>query len=178
MSETRVHLDVSEWDAFLKWLTEGMRDVVPMLKAAFLTAGYSDVIEHFKMEMGQDGKWRARAASTQAMYAAIASGRQKPPKGMRRGSYSPSNRLLQLTGQLRGSLMRSNVERMSSKSIMFYSNDIKAGTHDEGDPKRGIPQREFMWLSDKSQETMLDIILEFLAGGPSNTTDIMRTAGS
>lgn len=123
-----------------------------LLRVAFNTDGFRDVIDHFKQEEGQTGKWRRRARSTQEFYAAM------NKRG--RTVFNPSNKLLQLTGKLRQSLLPTNVRSKGSNSIVFFSTDKKSGVHDRGSSKKNIPKRQFMWMSKKGMGKMIKTILK------------------
>lgn len=161
MPSGKASLNVSEWIVFLRAQRGAIRNGAKVLKAAFNTAGFSDIIDHFKKQEGPEGKWKPRASSTQLRYALISSGQWRPPRGMRRGSFSPSNKILQLTGNLRKSLLPSNVKRVNASSILFYANAKYSGAHDRGEGN--LPERSFMWLSDRGEERMRKAILELIA---------------
>lgn len=156
-----VSIDVREWDAFFDSIGVKIKNGANLLKVAFNTAGFKDVIDHFDKEEGPSGRWKPRAESTQTRYSLIASGRIAPPKGFKRGSFSPSNKLLQLTGNLRKSFLPGNIRKLDSQTIVFFNNALYSSGHDEG--TKTIPQREFMWLSDRAQDRMAEIVLSLLS---------------
>jgi phage virion morphogenesis protein len=45
--------------------------------------------------------------------------------------------------------------------LEFGANEIYAATHQFGDPGRGIPQREFLGVSDADREALLDIARDY-----------------
>jgi phage gpG-like protein len=144
----QVHLDTAEWEGFFKVVSDGMKRPQPYLKAAFATRGFSDVINHFDDEKGQEGRWAPLKPSTLAR--------------RRKGRGAGSGRILQDTGNLRRNFIPSNVEDKGATSIVFFNPTPYAATHDDGSSKRNIPQREFMWLSDKAVEDMLDIVMDLV----------------
>lgn len=163
MSENRVVLDTKEWDQFFAGVTGKLKDVAGLLMSAASLFAFKDIIEHFSREEGPDGAWPKRSSATQQAYAKIAAGIWQPPKGMRAGSFNPSNKLLQLTGNLRQSINPTNMSRRGQDSINIFANAPYAGRHDEGGG--GIPARPFMWLSDEVQDKMLDAILTMAMEG-------------
>lgn len=189
MSNWTARLEAGAWDAMFGRATKAMQRRSDLLVAAFNTAGFKDIVEHFRDQEGPDGEWEPRKAETNKRYDQIRRGGARRRRmirkfgsaekaresGMRvlkpnvggvpRGAYSSNNKLLQLTGRLRGSLVRQNLKKLGNDSIMFFSTDPKSGRHDRGDSAKGLPKREFMWLSDDAKETMTKIILGHLMGG-------------
>lgn len=194
MATETLTFDPGEWKLFFEHLGKGFK-AHNLLRAAFATAGFKDVIQHYADEMGPTGKWEPRKASTNARYdrinemgkerakilkdsgkgtlaqklaTAYARGhvvRSRTVGGVARSSYRSSNKLLVLTGQMRGSLLPGNVRNLGPDSIKFYSNDPKSGAHDEGDDSKNLPARPFMWISSIGQERMAQIVLDqWLAG--------------
>lgn len=163
MSETEVVLDMSNWDTFMAEMFGRIQRPLQLLKAAAEAFAFQDIIEHFRNEEGPSGHWPARAESTQRAYAMIQSGQWKPPSGYSAGSFSPSNKLLQLTGFLRQSIVPQNTTPYGRDAIKIFSTDKKSGAHDAG--TRNIPQRQFMWLSDNVQEKMASAIAQMIIEG-------------
>jgi phage gpG-like protein len=158
----QISIDTTEWDEFLRGLVNGLKSTAPYLQAAYMTLGFKNIIEHFEREEGPDGSWPRRAASTQEMYAAIESGRRKPPKGGRAGSYSPSNKILQLTGRTRGSILPggNNVRQAGPHAVMVLAGTEYSGPLDEGTGR--MPARPFMWLSPDTQDDIGGMVLDLL----------------
>lgn len=159
---SNVFLQAQQWERYFAALKSKIRDGAALLTAAFNTAGYKDVINHFKNQEGPDGNWLPREDSTQFRYFMVQNGRWAPPPGIPRSAVRPSNKLLQMTGALRQSLVPGNIKRLSPMSIMFFSTDDKSGAHDRGSKDGNLPARPFMWLSGEAQERMSDIILKHL----------------
>lgn len=189
MANNSVRFDSREWDKFFAALGRGYKPHV-LLRAAFAVVGFKDVIQHYKDEMGPDGKWEPRKASTNKRYDQISGAlrngnrkitRQQATKkfggvgeayargfvpytatvaGVARSAYRSTNKLLVLTGQMRQSLLPGNLRDLDANSVLFYSNDNKSGAHDEGDKSRNLPARSFMWISSKGQEMMAKVILD------------------
>lgn len=162
--EFEVSFDDKEWRSFLSGLVSRANKADELLKRAFMTHGFQDIQDHFRQEEGPDGKWQRRAPSTQQMYANIREGRWKPPAGTRAGSYDPGNKVLQLTGRLRQSVVagKNNIKPYGRNAIKVFSNVEYSGKHDEGEGH--IPKREFMWLSSSAQDKMTVNILDGLLG--------------
>src|SRR5688572_12420008 len=114
------------------------------LRVAAQAFAFQDIDAHFRDEMGPTGKWRARAAETQFRYSMVASGQWRPPKGSRAGSFSPSNKILQMTGDLRQETLPQNIEDVGGDGIRIFNSSIYGRRHNLGGD--GVPAREFMWL--------------------------------
>lgn len=161
-------LESKEWSDFLTTLYKLVEKPEKLLRAAFATRGFRAIIENFRDEKGPDGAWPQRSDYTQKMYADIKSGLRKPPEGFSRASFNPTNKLLQLTGNLRKSIMPASLSKQSEMinqdTILIFSPVAYSGHHDEGDPSRNLPARPFMWLSEQAREDMAGIILNMAAG--------------
>lgn len=164
-------IDLTEWRAFLRKISSSGKGVTKILRAVFGTFGFKDINDHFRNEEGPEGQWSKRKASTQQMYSDIASGRRKPPKGMAMGTFSPSNKLLQLTGNLRQSILPTNVKNVTSDSIMVFSNSPYGASHQDGDRSRGLVARPFMWLADSTLNKMAQTSLDLWLQGGTGALD-------
>jgi phage gpG-like protein len=168
LSKADIEIDTSEWDSFLSKMVVNLKRAQVHLKVAAQAFAFQDIIAHFRDEEGPEGKWAPRSQETQRRYAMIQSGQWRPPKGARAGSFTPTNKLLQLTGDMRKSLMptEGGIKNVGSDAVMLFSNAEYSGRHDMGGG--GIPARPFMWLSDATEEkmanTVLQLILEDQAG--------------
>lgn len=164
----RAILDASAWEILFSGMSRTLSKPTKILRAVMATRGYRAIIEKFKDERGPDGAWAKRAPSTQQTYAEINDGRRPPPPGFPRAAFNPSNRLLQLTGLLRKSLMpaalKSNTVDEGRDSILLFSPVPYSGIHDEGDPMRGIPARTFMWLDERELDESSTIALKMILG--------------
>ncbi len=114
------------------------------------TIVYRDIMSHFQSEQGEDGAWPDWSPS----YA----------KYMERIGRN-GNKKLQFTGRLRQSMLPTNVKKVSEGYLWFDNAKTKTGfpyaqAHDEGGPK--LPQREFMWLSQKGAEQICQQMLAFI----------------
>jgi phage gpG-like protein len=157
-------LDISAWDIFIAELSVRNSKTSDYLKFAVETKGRQNVDEHFREQSGPNGAWAPRAASTQRAYANYASGKWKLPKGSGHATkYNPSNLLLQLTGRLKTSVQPAGkdggVRVLDNHSVMLFSAVKYSRAHDLGNPSRGLPQREFMYLNDKGMEKVAEAFL-------------------
>lgn len=143
-------LESREWDEFLNKTSLRLKDMSQYLIAGANIFGFADIARHFENETGPGGTWPKRKDSTNKAYDIMGA------------PYSSSNKVLQLTGRLKGSLLPSagNVRRVDRLSVELYSDVEYAHRHDMG--TAGMPQREFMWLSDKAQGLMLDLVMDKL----------------
>lgn len=164
--EVEITFDDSAWRGFINEVSAKAKKADRLLEAAFMTHGFKDIIDHFEKEEGPQGKWPKRSPVTQDIYAAIQAGLRKPPAGSPRAAYDPGNKVLQLTGLLRKSLLgnRSNIKSMGTNAIKIFSPVKYSGQHDEGDATKNLPQRQFMWLSERAKDRMAVTILDLLIG--------------
>lgn len=70
-----------------------------------------------------------------------------------------SGAILRLDGYLRD-LLRYDA---TAEGLLFGTDRIYGATHQFGDEKRGIPQREFLGISQKDEESIADILEDLLA---------------
>ena len=155
-------LDTSEWTKWINGTAGKLKDVGKLLASAASLFAFKDIVEHFSKEEGPNGSWQKRSPATQIAYGKIAAGLWAPPRGMRAGSFSPSNKLLQLTGNLRQSIGPGNMT-VKRDSVTIFANAPYSAVHDEGG--KNMPARPFMWLNDDVQEKMLDVILTMATEG-------------
>ncbi len=119
-----------------------------MVLDAFSAIVYGDVMDHFKQEMGSKGAWQAWST----MYS-------RHMQRIGRGN----NKKLQFSGRLRQNFRPEN-RRVTDSSINWFNNaKTRSGYpyawgHDNGDGK--LPQRDFMWLSNKAAERMAEVVWE------------------
>lgn len=150
-----VILDDREWRGFFNKLRFNLKNPLAKLKAGYATFGYKDIIDHFDKEEGEGGKkWKKRKASTQRAYKL----RNKYNK-----KYNPTNKLLQMTGALRQSILsgkKTNVKNVGRSGILVFSRVKYGGVHNYGSNKKNIPKREFMWLSGKSTQQIVDYMVK------------------
>lgn len=150
-----VILDDKQWRGFLKKVRGNIKDPLAKLKAGYSIFGYKDIIEHFDREEGEGGKkWKKRKSSTQRAYTRLNKKNKK---------YNPTNKLLQMTGTLRQSILsgkKTNVQNVGRRGILVFSKVKYSGVHNYGSTKKNIPKREFMWLSGKTVQNFADYMLK------------------
>lgn len=156
MASAGAKFDDREWQAFFKQFSKGF-DWARILQVAFNSVGFGDILQHFRDEKGENNTWPDRKESTIKRYTKIFNGEWKTPTGTRRSQFNPSNKLLQQTGKLRGSILPANVKKMSPTSIMIFSNVDYSGVHDTGG--KHIPKRDFMWLSSTGKSKLMEVIM-------------------
>lgn len=160
-------LDDGEWKNFLNSAKSKSADFGKYLLAAANLFGFRDIIDHFSKQSGPEGPWPKRKPETDRAYDIMG------------GVYSSSNNLLVLTGNLRKSFLPGSrySRRVDRLSVKLFSNPSLeyARIHDEGGEFKAwgkynatMPQREFMWLSDKAKGLILNMVMnELLNEGPS-----------
>lgn len=156
---------LEEWEDFKRVLQRSQNSVVAYLQAAANTVGFKNIISHFEREEGPGEKWQKRAPSTQAMYEAIQAGMRKVPKGGRRAAYNPTNKVLQLTGRTKNSLLpnRAKAHREGQLGVKLVAATEYSGYLDEGTKR--MPARSFMWFSNDAKEDMARIVLDLFETG-------------
>ncbi len=149
---------------FMRDLKSNMNKVNPILRGLYGTIGIADIFKHFEQESGPSGKWKPRSRATQARYRRIQQGKEKPPAGVARAAFNPENKILQMTGKLKGSILPTNTRPIGRNTILVWAHDPKAGKHDRGeDGELGIlPKRKFMWLSNDAKRRMINGLAELV----------------
>lgn len=150
---TLAQFDNAEVRTFLKGVAKNYTDVQKQGKkyVGLLSAiVFKDVISHFEKEQGSKGKWKAWSPTYEKHMQEI----------NRQG-----NKILQFSGKLRQNFKPTDY-KTSSKGISWF-NDAKtksgfpyAAAHDNGGGR--LPQRDFMWLSDKGLEQISVQTLQFM----------------
>lgn len=108
---------------------------------------YADIIDHFSNEDGPNGKWAKWSKVYQAHMEKIGKG---------------GNQILQDTGKLRNAFTPFQFRQVSG-GYLWYNLMEYSGMHDRGE--KGMPQRQFMWLSDEALQNIADQTLAFLVSG-------------
>lgn len=147
-----VRFESREWDNFIRHIDEKVKEPTKLLRSVMFTWGFKDLDEHFRNEQGPDGRWQPRKESTNRAYDQLG------------GKYRSSNKILQLSGDLRKSVLPGGAQ-VSDKgryAIAVVSDPDYGGRHNEG--SRGMPKREFMWLSDNAVDRMAETILTLVTG--------------
>jgi len=117
---------------------------------------FKDVMDHFAKEMGPDGRWKPWADSTRTRLARMG---------------KAGNNILIDNGFLRQQTKPALFGSSSSRGeIVLLINNAKtksgfpyAFAHDnDTEPRKQLPMRKFMWLSDKAQVKIVRQTLSFL----------------
>lgn len=133
---------------------------------------YRDIMEHFDMEMGDNGRWPEWSqAYTQHMI--------KKGKG--------ANFILRDTGRLRNNFKKTSY-RKTSQGLLWYNDAKSVAKKGKGKKKKGgskggwpyawmhntggenehgvkMPERRFMWISDAAMEKVATLTAEFTLRG-------------
>ena len=108
--------------------------------------GFKDIQQHFKDQSDLKGKWKPLKAKT-------IEARRNKQKG--------SIKILQDTGSLRNSLRPGiGLKDFQRDRIILFTPIPYAKKHDEG--QRGMPKREFMWLSQDAKNEIKKQTIEFM----------------
>jgi len=134
-------------DKKLSEVKDGKKKYVGLLSAIV----YGDVMDHFEQEKGEKGAWPA--------WSSIYAEHMK-----RRGD--ANGKILQRSPARLKQNFKPESYKIKSKGFNWF-NDAKtksnfpyAWGHNEGDGK--LPQRDFMWLSDKAMEKASVQTLQFM----------------
>jgi len=170
-----VTFESREIQDFLANLTRKTKAIADMRKeyAALLSAiVYRDIMDHFANEEGSGGPWKGwsksysdavdgkvafRTINGKVMAFDNSSGNFKKPR--ERGM------ILQNTGKLRNSFTPTKY-KADGQGIRWYNNAKTSSgfpyayAHDTGGPK--LPKRDFMWLSDKAFDRIVEQTLQFM----------------
>lgn len=119
----------------------------PLLKLGAMTYGFKDIINHFREESGPRGSWKKRTKRTQLLYARL---------NKIDSRYNPANKLLQLMGLLRKSLLpaKGETEKKGKYGILLFTDVPYA--------RRQNRKRKFMWLSNQAGDKMADLVVNGL----------------
>lgn len=145
MSQAVVELDAKQWKEFFAKSRDNLKDLAKILSIAAGAFVFQDIDDHFRAESGPDGAWAPR--------------REPYKSRMERAGYT---KLLQVTGNLRQSILPTNIQRVSDDTISIFANAPYSGGLDEGTDN--IKARPFMWASDEVQGKMLELVLELASG--------------
>lgn len=128
------------------------KNATNFLRSMVNTRGFADIQDHFRRESGPDGKWKPWSA----MYAQM--------RANKKGPRARADKILQLTGTLRQSLLprSGKLRNQGRNAVMMVSNVEYSGQHDEGDSTKNIPKREFMYLTSRAQEDILEGVLSLV----------------
>lgn len=110
---------------------------------------FQDVMQHFDDEIGSSGSWPDWSDSYKEQLKKIGRG---------------GNRMLQFSGRMRQNFTPQKY-RKNAQGILWYNNAKADGfpyawAHNEGGGR--LPQREFMWASDKAVDQIAVQTLDFI----------------
>lgn len=128
MAESTVIFNDKQWRKFLSKTKNKLSRPYKLLKAVASIYAFKDIIDHFDKQSGPRGKWEKRSKLTNIAYDKMG------------GKYRSSNRLLQLTGHLRQTLIKPNTKQVGKSGILLFSGAPYSGVHDRGErvPARTI----------------------------------------
>jgi len=107
---------------------------------------FKDVMEHFNREEGPSGKW--------LKFLNPKTGQRQDIRPYGRGG----NKLLQDTGRLKNSI----ISISTNEGAEVGTNVVYAPTHQFGNKNRNIPQRMFLWLSEKAETEIIKVFMKDL----------------
>lgn len=155
MAKTDVVFNDKRVKDLLKDLTKKLDNIQEKKKdviAIFSAVVFKDVMKHFAEQKGPNGGW-AQWSPKYAKYMASIG--------------KSSNNILQDTGRLRQSFGPTNY-RVTKEGITWYNNaKTKSGfpyaaAHNNDEPRRTLPRREFMWLSSEGMQDIRNQIVKYL----------------
>lgn len=149
MADAEFKFESAEWDRVIKRIRRKWDDIRNRKEFAGIVsiAAYKNIEQHFKDQSGPDGKWQKWSTAYEEHRKKI--GRYKKGK------------ILILSAKLKNSITpESGKFRSNSSGVLLYSALPYAHRHDEGTD--GMPQRKFMWVSDKAIDSILDQTLKWL----------------
>jgi phage gpG-like protein len=141
---------------------------------------FRDIMDHFSKQEGSEGPWKQwsdsyrKTVEGKMAFRKFRSGGPTIPFNLdmmsdaQKSHFKPPRKpgnILQATGRLRNSFKPSNV-RSSIEGIVWFNNaKTKSGfpyaqAHDDGGET--LPKRDFMWLSEKAFDDMLENIQNFM----------------
>lgn len=148
MADAEFKFESEEWSRIIKRIRRKWDDIRKRKEFGGIVsiAAYKNIDQHFKDESGPDGKWQKWSTAYENHLKKIGRG---------------GNKILQFKGNLRKSILPENGKfRSNASGVLLYSAIPYANRHDEGTD--GMPQRKFMWVSDKAIDSILDQTLKWL----------------
>jgi len=129
------------------------------IKAALSGVGEYLLLETdncFREERAPDGqKWAPLKMSPKKLYKRRFG---RLPKPKQEDNYKMRRKILTDTGRLRGSI----TYQINGNQLRVGTNVIYARTHNQGDPSRSIPKREFLGLTQARINKIKQIIINEL----------------
>lgn len=153
MAEFSFEFDAGKAREFFAKVERNVKDVREKDRAyvsSISAVVFQDVMDHFRMQEGSLGKWKAWSKAYRERMERIGKG---------------GNRLLQDNGRLRQTFTPTRW-RTKVEGVEWY-NPAKtakgfpyAAAHDVGGPK--LPKRDFMWLSQKAFSRVADLTVAYM----------------
>jgi phage gpG-like protein len=134
---------INELSKYLKTVRNEISNPLKFHKQASVIM-LADVQNHFSKEQGPGGKWKSLSPVTIFR--------------RRGGGQSKSAKILQDTGRLRNSIVNDS----SSKGAEVGTNVEYAKYHDSDKPRKKLPQRKFLWISQMRIDQILNNVIKFL----------------
>ncbi len=156
----KVGIDDKQFNTAIQKLVKEIKMPANMFKV-ILPILRRDVLQHFRDETGETGKWASLSKVTLAR--------------RREGKKAGSPRILQDTGVLRGSF-QTGVEGLQ-RAIAFIGTPLKYATTHQLGARKGeygrtkfgapipwgdVPIRTFLWLSEDGKQSILDLCKEYI----------------
>jgi phage gpG-like protein len=147
--ELSLKTDFKGINAFIKDKIDKANNMqIPMKQSTVIM--FRDVIEHFTREEGPSGKWvKLKPATAHAFVT------EKHRRGY--------EHILVNKGHLRNSLQGFNAPKgggeIGTNYAKIFTNVEYASAHQEG--TKFIPQRKFMWLSEKAKDDIVTIFKNY-----------------
>jgi hypothetical protein len=137
---------LSNVDKKVKNIKNGKKEYTGLLSIIV----YADVMDHFAQEIGSAGPWKKWSPYYKEQM-------EKKNKG--------GNKILQDSARMRQNFKPSNVKNVKNGFLWFNDAQTKSGfpyaaAHDKGGPR--LPQRDFMWLSNKAMDKIEIQTLQFI----------------
>jgi phage gpG-like protein len=169
--------EVSDWLKELKRRSSDIKNALDKFARVMSVTVFQDVQDHFKQEMGPDGKWTPWSDTYQFAIQGLAVFRRingrtvmLNPDNMKPKPKPPRKpgMILQDKGKLRNNFTKTRFRTTKGQIVWFNNAKTKTGfpyaaAHDEGGPR--LPQRSFMWLSKSALNRMMEDTLKYLAEG-------------
>jgi len=169
MAIAELKFESKGWEDLLVKFKTQLGNPAPFLLRLGQTQGFSDIQQHFSEERGPEGSW----APWSPAYARKRMGGIEERARKRRTSEGriirkAGGKILQDTGDMRNSLLpgSGSARIIDRQTVMLFSNKKYSRTHDVGDPKRNIPARPFMWISEKQKSLMAKSVVAWVTGSP------------
>jgi phage gpG-like protein len=134
---------------------QSIKNGVPTFLKLLSVVTLRDIDQHFKDESGPQGKWKEWSESYRQ--SLIKAGRKvKGAKGnsKKKGGFA---KILQMSGRMRNSLTPG---KQVHEGVLWQAMTEYANRHDQG--TNGMPQRQFMWLSQAAAYNLAQQMLNFV----------------